>query len=244
MILNGGLFMGKYGKNRYKNSEGIFEKMVAKEFRIESISIIVGGFLVLIATFLHPPLVDPYNGAKAIHQFSHCNIWMEDHVLMLCGIVCWLLGLAGCKPFISSQHKASTMAAALCYISLCLWIMILTTELTILPVLGAEMKRPYDVYIAAVWKAAFSFGLLAGYFAVACSWLAIILYGCAMKKSGHRFSNWFTNGTIFFGLLGFIGIIVTCFSFHLGYVILPLTSGPVFLWTMWLGYRAGFANIR
>jgi hypothetical protein len=204
------------------------------EIRLVGTSIIMGAILMLIATILHPPLVNPYDGETAFREYYHSELWMWDHILMLGAVSLWLLGLAGSASFISDRHS---IGSHLFFVSLGLWILILTAELTVLPLIGKEILINSNVTLIEVWEAMFSFALLAGYFAVACSWLGVSIYGWEMKHHGNYLSNWFKNGALYTGIIGFIGIILTCMSFEAGYILIPLTSGPAFLWTMWLGWK-------
>lgn len=208
------------------------------ETRLFGTSIIIGGILILIATVLHPPLVDPYAVDTAFHEFSHSDMWTWDHILMLVGMFLWLGGLAGSGPFFDKEKSPlSRIGSAMFYVSLSLWILILTAELTILPIIGEEVLRNHNAMMKKVWEANFSFGLLAGYFAVACSWLGIALYGLELKLGENHFSKWFKNSGFFSGIIGFAGLLLTFCFFKAGYILLPLTSGPVYLWTMWLGWK-------
>ncbi|WP_018663904.1 hypothetical protein [Heyndrickxia acidiproducens] len=197
----------------------------------EGMLILAGGMLMLVSTALHPPLVDPYDLEKAFHEFQHAQFWMGDHILMLVAISCWLIGLAAGNNHIAKQSDASGLGAALMYVSLGMWILILSSELTILPILGNAAG------LTQVWGAVFSFGLLSGYLAFACTWIGIFCYGLAIKRSETLFPAWFSTAAILSGLLAFTGIIVTCFHFEMGYITIPLTAGPAFIWTLWFGWR-------
>ncbi|MEK5393262.1 MULTISPECIES: hypothetical protein [Heyndrickxia] len=199
--------------------------------RMLGISIMIGGILILIGTVLHPILVDPYAGEEALHKFKHSQMWMLDHILMLIGMFLWLGGLAGSSSYFRKN------GAAMFYISLGLWILILTAELTILPLIGNEIIGRHHGVLKKVWEAIFSFGLLAGYFAVACSWAGVALYGWCMKRTENSFSTWFQNSGFYSGVWGFAGIVFTCCFFKTAYIVLPLTSGPAYLWTMWWGWK-------
>lgn len=203
-------------------------------FRLIGLTIIIGGILMVAATILHPPLVNPYDGETAFHGFSHARLWMLDHLLMLVATFLWLLGLAVSHTFLSGGSRSSRTGSCLFYVSLCLWIVILTAELTALPLLGNEIIRNNNPTLVKVWEASFSTVLLAGYFAVACGWIGVFFYGLGMNR---RFSPRFEKVALYSGLIGFIGILITFLSFNFGYIIIPITSGPAFLWTMWLGWK-------
>ncbi|WP_233269706.1 hypothetical protein [Heyndrickxia camelliae] len=200
--------------------------------RLLGFMIIIGGVFILIGTILHPILVDPFAGEEAYHKFKHSDLWMFDHILMLLGMFLWLGGLAGSSS--SFGKKAGKTGAAMFYISLGMWIIILSTELTLLPMLGKEISNSSQVMLKKVWEANFSFGLLAGYFAVAFGWLGVALYGWNGKGT---FSLWFQRAGLYSGIWGFAGIVFTCCFFQSAYIVLPLTSGPVYLWTMWWGWK-------
>ncbi|MBS4174863.1 hypothetical protein [Bacillus sp. FJAT-49736] len=206
--------------------------------RLTGTIIFIGGILILIATILHPPLVNPYAGRIAFHEFNHSGIWMWDHILMLIGMFLWLGGLAGSSCFISMEKTSlSKIGSAMFYISLSLWIIVLTAELTILPIIGEEVLKNQQEMLVKVWEANFSFGLLAGYIAVACGWIGIIFYGLGIKPNGKPYSVWFKNSCVYSGIIGTAGIFLTFCFFKAGLILLPLTSGPVFLWTLWWGWK-------
>ncbi|MEK5268914.1 hypothetical protein [Weizmannia sp. FSL W8-0401] len=190
--------------------------------------ILLGAILMLVATILHPPLVDPYDLQKAYHAFKHAQFWIGDHILMLIAISLWLAGLAESKTYMARNNKTADFGAGMIFVALAVWILILASELTILPILG---NKGTDV---KVWEAVFSFGLLSGYFGFACSWIGIFCYGMTMKQAGGTFPKWFSASARWSGLLAFFGIIITCLHFDFGYFVIPVTVGPVFLWTIWL----------
>ncbi|GIN84609.1 hypothetical protein J6TS2_09950 [Heyndrickxia sporothermodurans] len=204
------------------------------EFHFLGILIIIGGICMLIATILHPILVNPYDGETAFRGFSHSPFWMWDHILMLVGTVLWLLGLAGSRSFHSQGMIATRMGSSLFYISLGLWILTLTAELTVLPLLGEEVLLSSNSSLFNVWVSTFSYLLLSGYFAVACGWLGIFFYGWGIRSS---FSAIFQKGALYSGGIGFIGVLLTCLSFKIGYVVIPITSAFPYIWSMWLGWK-------
>lgn len=200
-------------------------------------SIIIGAILMLIATLLHPPLVNPYDGKTAFQGFSDADFWMWDHILMLIATSLWLIGLAGSEHFFANRSKAAKLGSCLFFVSLSLWIFILAAELTALPILGEEFIKGRNRVLLELWQAIFSLGLLAGYFAVMCSWLGICLYGWSLKQTHTDLPSLFTKGAFFSGLIGVIGIILTFLSFNMGYILIPLTSAPPYLWSIWLGWK-------
>jgi len=203
--------------------------------RLLGIMIIIGGVCILIGTILHPILVDPFAGEEAFHKFKHSNHWMFDHILMLIGMFLWLGGLAGSSYYFGNIK--GKIGAAMFYISLGMWVLIFTAELTLLPMLGDEMKGSQYAMLKKVWEANFSFGLLAGYFAVAFGWLGVALYGWKGQGMEKSFSPWFQKAGLYSGIWGFAGIVFTCCFFRVAYIVLPITSGPVYLWTMWWGWK-------
>lgn len=112
----------------------------------------LGAVLMLAATILHPPLVDPYDLQKAYHAFKHAQFWIGDHILMLIAISLWLAGLAASKAYMARNNKTSDFGAGMMFVALAAWILILASELTILPILG---NKGTDV---KVWEAVFPSG--------------------------------------------------------------------------------------
>ncbi|WP_236011807.1 hypothetical protein [Heyndrickxia sporothermodurans] len=158
--------------------------------------------------------------------------------LMLLATFLWLLGLAGSRFYYSAGKLSSKLGSYSFIVSISIWIIILSAELTILPIIGEEVIQNDGSTLFKVWESVFSFLLLAGYFAVACGWLGVFLYGWGMRsvKTEH-FSSLFNNSALYSGLIGLIGIIITCISFPIGYIVIPLTSGPPFIWTMLLAVK-------
>lgn len=209
-----------------------------KGYRLLGASIFVGGILMLIATVLHPPLVNPYDGQTAFHGYSHSRLWMWDHILMLLATFLWLLGLAGSRFYYSAGKLSSKLGSYSFIVSISIWIIILSAELTILPIIGEEVIQNDGSTLFKVWESVFSFLLLAGYYAVACGWIGVFLYGWGMRRvKMEHFSSLFNNSALYSGLIGLIGIIITCISFPIGYIVIPLTSGPPFIWTMLLAVK-------
>lgn len=123
---------------------------------------------------------------KLITRSSMPQFWIGDHILMLIAISLWLAGLAASKTYMARNNKTADFGAGMIFVALAVWILILASELTILPILG---NKGTDV---KVWEAVFSFGLLSGYFGFACSWIGIFCYGMTMKQAGGTFPKWFS----------------------------------------------------
>ncbi|MFX3616912.1 MAG: hypothetical protein ACE3JK_05265 [Sporolactobacillus sp.] len=206
-------------------------------FRCEGLLILIGGMLLILAVVMHPPLVDPYNGVKALHGYRHAAMWMWDHIVMLLAMVLWLLGLIGSCLALPNDRSAA-MSRQVFTVPLGLWILILCAELTALPILGRYAVQTNQAVAKIIWAAIFSFVLLAGYLAMACCWLGVILCSYAMKQNaGSGFPLYFSRLGLASGILGVLGIVLTCCFFNAGYILLPLTMGPPYLWTLWFGWK-------
>lgn len=92
-----------------------------KKARPEGWLILLGAVLMLAATILHPPLVDPYDLQKAYHEFKHAQFWIGDHILMLIAISLWLAGLAASKAYMARNNKTSDFGAGMMFVALAAW---------------------------------------------------------------------------------------------------------------------------
>lgn len=202
--------------------------------RYAGISILLGGALFVTATLMHPPATDPWTGHHVISMIPDMLIyWQWDHSLMLAAILLWLGGLSLGETAAGKQPSAM-MAARLFIAAMTIWVIVLAMELTVLPVLAEEWGSVQDPGTAALGVGLFAFGIMAGDFAMMLAWIGISLLSIALlsEETVKPVMAWIGIAT---GLWGALGIPAALLLPKLSVIIYPITSGPVFIWTLILG---------
>ncbi len=201
------------------------------------ISILAGAALVAISTLLHPPVVDPWDGSHALQGINDDYMrWMFDHSIMLTGIFLWLLGLSGAEFYLKESYMGARNASRLFISSLTIWIIVLAAELVTLPILAPPAEENPGSLAFTVYRAIFGLGLLSGYFAIALIWIGSSLLSKSMQAD-FKTDSWFTKTGWISGWGGAAGIIISVMFPETAFFILPITSGPPFLWTCFLGWK-------
>lgn len=204
-----------------------------RTIRFGGISILLGGFLFIIATLMHPPATNPWTGHHVIPMISDMLVyWQWDHSLMLAAVILWLGGLSVSESF-AANRPAARIAARLFVAALTIWVLVLAMELTTLPSLAHEWHR-VDAGTATLGAGLFAFGIMAGDFAMMLAWIGIILLGCSLLAEG-TLKPVMAWAAIASGAWGAIGIPAALLLPDWSLIIYPVTSGPVFLWTLVLG---------
>ncbi|WP_127592628.1 hypothetical protein [Paenibacillus lautus] len=202
--------------------------------RYAGISILLGGALFVIATLMHPPATDPWTGHHVISMIPDMlTYWQWDHSLMLTAILLWLGGLS-LGETVAGRRPAAMMAARLFIAAMTIWVLVLAMELTVLPVLAEEWDSVQDPGTSALGVGLFAFGIMAGDFAMMLAWIGISLLGMSLLSEGSMkpVMAWVGIGA---GVWGALGIPVALLLPKLSVIIYPVTSGPVFIWTLILG---------
>ncbi|WP_066172819.1 hypothetical protein [Bacillus marinisedimentorum] len=201
------------------------------------ISILAGAALVAISTLLHPPVVDPWDGSHALHDINNSYLrWMFDHSIMLAGIFLWLLGLSSAEFYLKESYMGARNAARLFISSLSIWTVVLAAELVTLPIIASAAEDSPDSLAFILYRAIFGLGLLSGYFAIALIWIGSSLLSKSMEAE-FKTGSLFTKAGWVSGWAGAAGIIVSVMMPEAAFFILPITSGPPFLWTCFLGWN-------
>ncbi|MBE3570543.1 MAG: hypothetical protein IMW92_10650 [Bacillales bacterium] len=100
------------------------------------------------------------------------------------------------------------MAPRMFSLSLTIWILILTAELSTLLVLGDQFFKTGSLELKSIWMGLFSWVLLARCFAVVSGWLGVAVYGWNLKTV-ERFPKWFSSWAVYGGLFGIAGVLIT-----------------------------------
>lgn len=202
--------------------------------RYAGISIVLGGALFVTATLMHPPATDPWTGHHVISMIPDMlTYWQWDHSLMLAAVLLWLGGLS-LGETMAGRRPAAMMGARLFIAAITIWVLVLAMELTVLPVLAKEWGLVQDPGTAALGVGLFAFGIMAGDFAMMLAWIGISLLGIALLSEGAMKPVMAWIG-IAAGLWGAIGIPAALLLPKLSVIIYPITSGPVFIWTLIFG---------
>ncbi|MBU5348627.1 hypothetical protein [Paenibacillus lautus] len=202
--------------------------------RYAGISILLGGALFVTATLMHPPATDPWTGHHVISMIPDMlTYWQWDHSLMLAAVLLWLGGLS-LGETMAGRRPAAMMGARLFIAAITIWVLVLAMELTVLPVLAKEWGLVQDPGTAALGVGLFAFGIMAGDFAMMLAWIGISLLGIALLSEGAMKPVMAWIG-IAAGLWGAIGIPAALLLPKLSVIIYPITSGPVFIWTLIFG---------
>ncbi|OIB02275.1 hypothetical protein AK95_05015 [Paenibacillus sp. LC231] len=202
--------------------------------RYAGISILLGGALFVTATLMHPPATDPWTGHHVISMIPDMlTYWQWDHSLMLAAILLWLGGLS-LGEIMAGRRPAAMMAARLFNAAITIWVLVLAMELTVLPVLAKEWGSVQDPGTAALGVGLFAFGIMAGDFAMMLTWIGISLLSIALlsEETVKPVIAWIGIAA---GLWGAIGIPAALLLPKLSVIIYPITSGPVFIWTLIFG---------
>lgn len=202
--------------------------------RYAGISIVLGGALFVTATLMHPPATDPWTGHHVISMIPDMlTYWQWDHSLMLAAILLWLGGLS-LGEIMAGRRPAAMMAARLFNAAITIWVLVLAMELTVLPVLAKEWGSVQDPGTAALGVGLFAFGIMAGDFAMMLAWIGISLLSIALlsEETVKPVIAWIGIAA---GLWGAIGIPAALLLPKLSVIIYPITSGPVFIWTLIFG---------
>lgn len=202
--------------------------------RYAGISILLGGALFVTATLMHPPATDPWTGHHVISMIPDMlTYWQWDHSLMLAAILLWLGGLS-LGEIMAGRRPAAMMAARLFNAAITIWVLVLAMELTVLPVLAKEWGSVQDPGTAALGVGLFAFGIMAGDFAMMLAWIGISLLSIALlsEETVKPVIAWIGIAA---GLWGAIGIPAALLLPKLSVIIYPITSGPVFIWTLIFG---------
>lgn len=202
--------------------------------RYAGISILLGGALFVTATLMHPPATDPWTGHHVISMIPDMlTYWQWDHSLMLAAILLWLGGLS-LGEIMAGRRPAAMMAARLFNAAITIWVLVLAMELTVLPVLAKEWGLVQDPGTAALGVGLFAFGIMAGDFAMMLAWIGISLLSIALlsEETVKPVMAWIGIAA---GLWGAIGIPAALLLPKLSVIIYPVTSGPVFIWTLIFG---------
>lgn len=202
--------------------------------RYAGISILLGGALFVIATLMHPPATDPWTGHHVISMIPDMlTYWQWDHSLMLAAVLLWLGGLS-LGETMAGRRPAAMMAARLFNAAITIWVLVLAMELTVLPVLAKEWGSVQDPGTAALGVGLFAFGIMAGDFAMMLAWIGISLLSIALlsEETVKPVMAWIGIAA---GLWGAIGIPAALLLPKLSVIIYPITSGPVFIWTLIFG---------
>lgn len=209
-------------------------KVNTRVSRYAGISILMGGALFVTATLMHPPATDPWTGHHVISMIPDMLIyWQWDHSLMLAAILLWLGGLS-LGETMAGRRPASMMAARLFISAMTIWVIVLAMELTVLPVLAEEWGSVQDPGTAALGVGLFAFGIMAGDFAMMLAWIGISLLSIALlsEETVKPAMAWIGIAA---GLWGALGIPAALLFPKLSVIIYPITSGPVFIWTLIFG---------
>ncbi|RAR44372.1 hypothetical protein [Paenibacillus sp. MDMC362] len=202
--------------------------------RYAGISILLGGALFVTATLMHPPATDPWTGHHVISMIPDMlTYWQWDHSLMLTAILLWLGGLS-LGETMAGRRPASMMAARLFIAAMTIWVIVLAMELTVLPLLAEEWGSVQDPGTAALGVGLFAFGIMAGDFAMMLAWIGISLLSIALlsEETVKPAMAWIGIAA---GLWGALGIPAALLLPKLSVIIYPITSGPVFIWTLTFG---------
>jgi hypothetical protein len=206
--------------------------------RYAGISILLGGVLFVTATLMHPPATDPWTGHHVISMIPDMlTYWQWDHSLMMAAVLLWLGGLSLSETAAGGRPSA-TMAARLFIAAMTIWVLVLAMELTVLPVLAEEWGLVQDPGTAALGVGLFAFGIMAGDFAMMLAWIGVSLLSIALlsESSMKPVMAWVGIAA---GLWGAFGIPAALLLPKLSVIIYPVTSGPVFIWTLiWGVYLA------
>lgn len=208
-------------------------KATSQVKRYAGISILLGGVLFIIATLMHPPATNPWTGHHVIAMISDMLVyWQWDHSLMLAAVILWLGGLSMSEDA-GGARPAARMSARLFVAALTIWVLVLAMELTTLPSLALEWHR-VDAGTAALGAGLFAFGIMAGDFAMMLAWIGIVLLGFSLlaEEAMKPAIAW---AGIAAGAWGAVGIPAALLLPEWSIMIYPVTSGPVFLWTLVLG---------
>lgn len=207
-----------------------------KSLRLMGNAILVGGFLILESTILHPLTLDPWNGNHALERINHSlSMWVWDHSLMMIAMLLWYFGLLGGSLFLKHSTPFIKIANGLFILSVTVWMVVLTAELASLPALAIEVAENPSRIMEIVWKSMFAFGLLGGYFAVLFTWISIFLLSLSIKKTNKKFTVLKKIG-VYGGLIGALGIVISIIYSEMAILVLPITSGIPFIWTLMFGW--------
>ncbi|WP_138420362.1 hypothetical protein [Aquibacillus sediminis] len=191
---------------------------------------IIGSVLFVLFTILHPPTFNPWNSTDTFEKVSHHSFWVIDHIFITIGLVFWLVGLSAAKVVIHEHGILKTVGSSMFLLSLGIWIIIMTFEIGIIPMLVHAIEQHQSEVLLTFWFVIFGFGLLAGYFAFIFTWIGVLLYSLALQKE--KFPKWFRLSGVWSSLLGVLGIIISLLYMDYVIIILGLTSGPPFIWTI------------
>lgn len=209
------------------------------------IGVLLGGVLFVAATLMHPPATNPWTGNEVIAMVAEMEVyWQVDHALMLLAMLLWLGGLSAGAGIAGQDHPAAGLASRLFVAGLTIWVLILAMELTVFPVLSAEWGHLADPGADAMGVGLFAFGIMAGDLAMMLAWIGVSLLAVAWLARSRAqggspapIKRWFAWAGILTGLWGTVGIPVSLLLPDWSLLLYPLTSGPVFLWTLLAGWR-------
>ncbi|AJY76967.1 hypothetical protein [Paenibacillus beijingensis] len=200
-------------------------------------AILAGGVLFLLATVMHPLVTDPWLGLKVLPHIAHSPVyWQFDHILMLTAILLLFSGLAAGANAVADEAKPARITFGLFIVSMTIWILILVMELTIIPHLAENWSETQSQETGVIFTGLFAYGILAGDIAMMLAWIGIALLGNALLRSNEMTRTLASTG-ILFGALGALGIVAMLFVSDWSIVILAATSGPVFFWVLYFGWR-------
>lgn len=200
------------------------------QLRIIGIIGLIGIFIFGLFSLLHPPTFNPWDTINTFEKVSHHHFWVLDHIFILIGITFWLLALAAGQSLLSREGALKKVGAWLFIVSLALWIVILTFEIGVIPQVVNGIKHHQNETLMSLWFVVFCFSLLGGYIAFILTWLGVVAYCLVMDPA--TFPRWFRLWGIWSGTIGGLGIIVGLIKIDYVVLILGLTSGPPFIWTI------------
>lgn len=212
--------------------------------RLAGVSILFGGLLILAATLMHPPATNPWAGNEALAMVDKMRTyWQWDHALMLTAVLLWLGGWSAAAGMYQ-EKAAAGLASGLFVSGLTIWMLILAMEMTVTPVLSGQWARVAGSGADAIGVGLFAFGIMAGDLAMLLAWLGICLLGGVWLGLKDRapmgqLMSWIGIAA---GIWGAIGIPAALLLPDWSLVLLPLTAGPVFVWTLVAGWMMARKN--
>ena len=203
--------------------------------RIWGLLVIVGGTVITAELLSHPPILDPWHVAGGLNRIAAFHTWKPLHMVLALGLAMWLMGLAGCTCLFSRSLHILRVAVSLFVGSLAKWLLILSAQIGVLPILVKRMQVHEDYTLTLLGEITFTSTLIASYAAMTLVWLATILVGSYLHETDQ--SIFFPRWAFWAGWLGIAGITAILVLPVNVDIVAPLTSAPSFLWSMVYGWR-------
>ncbi len=208
----------------------------SSKYRATGAAILVGCLLFAISSAFHPPAANPWTGREVIRMIAQSPAhWQWDHIGMLAAVVLLFTGLS-CVESFAKERASARLAARFFTAGLSIWLVILSMELTVMPVVSTYWGGEPEAGAAVISEGLFALGIVAGDFAMGLAWSGIALLGVAMPGRAGVTRRFARLGVIT-GIWGTAGIAASLLLPDYSLPILLATSGPAFVWTVLLGWR-------